>query len=776
MGSAASVGQLPDPCTKEDCQALYGDLFNDTAWQKYAVNGSISSEALAKAFAGLTDAFLTHDWGTDGSTHKKVSTINKLLQARGMTTWFDEEKMEGSVKKQMVRGIDNARVIVVFVTQRYIDKVGGDNAEDNCQLEFNYAARRKTASRMIPVLIDPSPSLKNPATWSGEVGFVLGGHLYLDMTTAFDDEQLMAARVDELVAKIIAIAGTPIAHRFGMTRRESGSTRPMAIGVVASPRPALALGTLTKEEVATLLNNLACSKYSASFLADEITGEVLCGVVSADDVVAMGVSLAPKARMLFERINDFKANGVPHSLVASPSGGGATQDVPSTATGPDFVTFDQLKFSLKPSSWVQLYDYPLQVNGKNRLSNHVLEWPEPECSLDVAAGSGLFLNGNFGAKAQKNSLRLDHLARRLDKKEFLLSLRVMIVAGGGLLVCGGSNEWISVVVTEPLTLEIRLNTGAVVFVVNQHGKAVALPTNAWLDIVIRFSLSAHSIQVGIGSELMDLIKLPDDFQPIKVGNPAESNEFHLMGGTNATLFHGHLRNIELYTTSPASRSRPTIPAASPTVLDSHKSILATFVDGLTLVMDFPDFTKGVKDVVNGRDALVMPQSSYVHPEYGVYLDGAFQSEMDAINPKTGCVATVDQLNQRKFAVALAFAPLGKGVVFLMGAWLAIEINHDYKFVVYVTSSTAKATFIAQMNGSPYDLPLRKKFEWLLVAIQVVDTKIQVVLNDTCMDVIDLGAKFKFASDGGNAVSFVNAANGHSSHAFVKRLSIWSSAK
>ncbi|KAF0687344.1 hypothetical protein As57867_020836, partial [Aphanomyces stellatus] len=71
MGGAASVGQLPEACTKDECQARYGDLFNETEWQKYAVNGSMSREALAMAFADLTDAFLTHDWGTDGSTHKK---------------------------------------------------------------------------------------------------------------------------------------------------------------------------------------------------------------------------------------------------------------------------------------------------------------------------------------------------------------------------------------------------------------------------------------------------------------------------------------------------------------------------------------------------------------------------------------------------------------------------------------------------------------------------------------------------------------------------------
>ncbi|KAF0685616.1 Aste57867_22545 [Aphanomyces stellatus] len=141
MGGAVSVGQVPDTCTKEECQARYGDLFNESVWQQHAINGSMTREALTKAFADLTDVFLTHDWGTDGSTHKKVSTINKLLKARGITTWFDEEKMEGNVKKQMIHGIDNTRVIVVFVTQRYIDKVGGCSDVDGCVCRLAKLAR-----------------------------------------------------------------------------------------------------------------------------------------------------------------------------------------------------------------------------------------------------------------------------------------------------------------------------------------------------------------------------------------------------------------------------------------------------------------------------------------------------------------------------------------------------------------------------------------------------------------------------------------------------------
>ena len=42
--------------------------------------------------------------------------------------------MQGNVKKQMIRGIDYAQCVVVFVTRRYVDKVKGDNAEDNCQV------------------------------------------------------------------------------------------------------------------------------------------------------------------------------------------------------------------------------------------------------------------------------------------------------------------------------------------------------------------------------------------------------------------------------------------------------------------------------------------------------------------------------------------------------------------------------------------------------------------------------------------------------------------
>ena len=57
------------------------------------------------------------------------------------------------------------------------DKVGGGNKNDNCQVEFGYAQRKKSASKMIAVPMEPR--CKGPADWSGPVGMILGGELYV---------------------------------------------------------------------------------------------------------------------------------------------------------------------------------------------------------------------------------------------------------------------------------------------------------------------------------------------------------------------------------------------------------------------------------------------------------------------------------------------------------------------------------------------------------------------------------------------------------------------
>ncbi len=89
--------------------------------------------------------------------HERVAKVNDWLKANGIVTWFDSDKMQGRVVEQMFRGIDHSCAVVVFVTQNYIDKVGGKNGEgDNCLKEFNYADMVRCRMPNDEVLSSPS--------------------------------------------------------------------------------------------------------------------------------------------------------------------------------------------------------------------------------------------------------------------------------------------------------------------------------------------------------------------------------------------------------------------------------------------------------------------------------------------------------------------------------------------------------------------------------------------------------------------------------------------
>ena len=136
----------------------------------------------------LYDAFLTHNWGLDSEdrdNHNRVVKFKKHLEKKHKmnSLWLDEERMTGHIVKQMSDGIDKSRYVIVFVTQKYIDKVArrGPNGDRvNCRLEFDYAANRKGSSKMIAVVMEDACS--NAKDWDGPVGMYLGGQLYFSCT------------------------------------------------------------------------------------------------------------------------------------------------------------------------------------------------------------------------------------------------------------------------------------------------------------------------------------------------------------------------------------------------------------------------------------------------------------------------------------------------------------------------------------------------------------------------------------------------------------------
>jgi hypothetical protein len=151
------------------------------------VSNLISSETVLNLQL-KTDVFLAHDWGIDELdrvNHDRVAAINKELKSLGFVTWFDSDKMTGEIVYQMASGIDNAAVVIVFITQRYMNKVNGSNANDNCRKEFNYAVQKKSSTKMIPVVMEPR--MKDiHGNWTGVLQLELGNILYVDFSNDND--------------------------------------------------------------------------------------------------------------------------------------------------------------------------------------------------------------------------------------------------------------------------------------------------------------------------------------------------------------------------------------------------------------------------------------------------------------------------------------------------------------------------------------------------------------------------------------------------------------
>ena len=100
MGSGASVdlGSLPDTINEHQCREITGSNFDEGLFHAMESSGTITKQKFADAVARRTDCFLTHDWGRElgMDNHARVGIMNRALQKRGLTTWFDEEQMQGN--------------------------------------------------------------------------------------------------------------------------------------------------------------------------------------------------------------------------------------------------------------------------------------------------------------------------------------------------------------------------------------------------------------------------------------------------------------------------------------------------------------------------------------------------------------------------------------------------------------------------------------------------------------------------------------------------------
>ena len=166
--------------------------------------------------------FLSHDWGTGRSNHIRVKRVAEALCLQGYRVWLDEWEMpSGTLRSQMVKGITDSKLFVVFVTSNYESKVNGpDAARDNCRYEFDYGYDLRGSSRTIPVVLEPD--MKDQRMWvGGSLRAALGNHMYVDLTS--DVPVDFARGVEALCAQARHLLSMPAsAHAPLLTPPTSG--------------------------------------------------------------------------------------------------------------------------------------------------------------------------------------------------------------------------------------------------------------------------------------------------------------------------------------------------------------------------------------------------------------------------------------------------------------------------------------------------------------------------------------------------------------------------
>lgn len=112
-----------------------------------------------------------------------VLHINSLLNAQGITTWVDEFDMGPNVTDAMASAVENASLVVAFVTKKY--KESG-----NCRRECEYADTFE-----VPILYVLAEENFKPSGW---LALQMGKSLYLTIATVEQADQ----RTGQIIARV----------------------------------------------------------------------------------------------------------------------------------------------------------------------------------------------------------------------------------------------------------------------------------------------------------------------------------------------------------------------------------------------------------------------------------------------------------------------------------------------------------------------------------------------------------------------------------------------
>ena len=142
--------------------------------------------------------FLSHSWDIDSlnrDNHERVKHLNNLLlKTHKVETWFDDNMLRGNIPLTICNGIDSSNVVLICITQQYINKCNMDS-DNYCKMEFNYIQARKGSRKIIPVVMEDI--CLDTKKWKCPKGAYLNSKLYIPITNEINNES-----IEKIVAEV----------------------------------------------------------------------------------------------------------------------------------------------------------------------------------------------------------------------------------------------------------------------------------------------------------------------------------------------------------------------------------------------------------------------------------------------------------------------------------------------------------------------------------------------------------------------------------------------
>ena len=138
------------------------------------------------------DIFLSHAWGKNNlniENHERCKELCNKLISNGYSVWFDDYEMIGNIDRNIMKGINSCKVVLICLTEKYVNKINNavilNRPNDNCYKEWNYALFKNKI--LIPIIMEEKMQnifLHN----DGIIQMYLNSLMYIDFSINIEDD------------------------------------------------------------------------------------------------------------------------------------------------------------------------------------------------------------------------------------------------------------------------------------------------------------------------------------------------------------------------------------------------------------------------------------------------------------------------------------------------------------------------------------------------------------------------------------------------------------